>query len=68
MEYEKIIKKLKETRESKNLSYEDVGNAIGRPFLTIFCIENGRKQLSVVDFLKICKFLEISPLDFLDEN
>ena len=66
MEYKEIIEKLKEFRKEKNVSNEELATLMGKSRIFIFCIENGRTEFKLMDFLKICEILDISPNELLD--
>lgn len=52
--------RLKELRHEKNLTIRDVGDKIGLDPSAISLIENGKRKLSDIDIVKICKAYNVS--------
>jgi transcriptional regulator with XRE-family HTH domain len=52
---------LEELRERRELTREDVGNAVGVTQFSIKNYENGSQRIPLVTFLRICAFLKVHP-------
>ena len=68
MEYEQILKKLRETRRKKKISGRQVAEVMGKSKQLIVYIEGGKVDLKLKDYLKFCEALEISPCALLDSE
>ena len=66
MEYEKLLKKLKELRKMKKISCREIAEAMGKTRGYIYYLESGKTELKLKEYLKICEILEISPRELLD--
>lgn len=66
---EKFIgKQIARLRTVKNVSARDMSLSIGQNQNYINSIENGKMLPSMMGFLYICKFLEVEPKVFFDDN
>ncbi|MGE4341675.1 MAG: helix-turn-helix domain-containing protein [Bacilli bacterium] len=63
-----IIKKIKYTRQKLKITQETMGLRLGVSRETYRNIENGRINLKLSDYLKICHILELSPSYFLSHH
>jgi len=68
MDAAKIGLRLAMLRNAKGLSASAMSEAIGKSSNYINKIESGKSLPSVEMLIEICKFLEISPADFFDEE
>ena len=68
MEYEELLKRLRETRKKKGISLRKMGEALGVSGQQISFFERGHTALKVKDYLLICDVLKISPRELLDGN
>jgi transcriptional regulator with XRE-family HTH domain len=64
----KVIQSLKLIRENKKISRETISNYLSISQSTYKDIENERIRLTLENFLLICKFLEISPMELLKDD
>ena len=68
MEYETLIERLKELRKIKKVSCRDLAAAMEKTRGYIYYVENGKIELKMKDYLKICEFLDVSPRELLDSK
>lgn len=68
MEYERFLKKLKEERKRKGISLRKLGEELGVTGQIISMWENNRASLKIKDYFSVCKILEISPIDLLEDE
>ena len=66
MNYEEFLKKLRDTRIAKNVSYKEIGGAIGVTPQTIYAMEKGKTSLRMKDYFVICELLNIPPRELFD--
>lgn len=64
----KINQKLKALREQKNLSQQQVADALYTAQTTISNIENGKAGLDVTMLLKFANFYNVKPQELLGDN
>lgn len=57
-----INEKIKLIRKQKNYTQKDIANYLQIAQTSYSDIENGIARLSLEDYLKICKFLELDPI------
>lgn len=57
-----INEKIKLIRKEKNYTQKDIANYLQIAQTSYSDIENGIARLSLEDYLKICKFLELDPI------
>ncbi len=60
--------RIKEIRKSKDLSQEKLANLVGLDRTYMTSVENGKRNVSIVNIKKICDGLEISLNDFFDSS
>lgn len=63
---DQLSKKLKDLREKKGLSPEELAEKIGFAKSTIWAYESGKKQISVSHLARIADFFEVSVDGLLD--
>jgi len=64
----KVIESLKLIRESKKITRDQISKYLNISSGTFRDIENERIRLTLENFLLICKFLEISPMELLKDD
>lgn len=64
----RLSKKIKDLREAKGLSPEELADRLGFAKSTVWAYESGKKQVSVVHLERLADFFEISVDSFLDRN
>lgn len=62
-----VIDKIRLLREKRNLSQKEMGLFLGVSRETYRNLENGKIQLRLDDYLKICKILNVAPSYFLSD-
>jgi len=65
---EEILKKITQTRKKRGLSLENMGFELGISDSAYRKIENNQSKLSLENFLKIAKTLEVTANELLDEK
>lgn len=68
MEEKDFANRLARLRTEKGISARDMSLSMGQNPGYINNIENGKAFPSVAAFFSICRFLDISPRDFFDEE
>ncbi|MEZ0481707.1 helix-turn-helix domain-containing protein [Planococcus sp. SSTMD024] len=63
-----LSKKIKDLREARGLSPEELADRLGFAKSTVWAYESGKKQVSVVHLERLADFFEISVDSFLDRN
>lgn len=63
-----VIRRIREIRENKKISRQQIADYIGIARDTYRDIEYGRIRLSLENYLMICEFLQLSPMEFLKES
>ncbi|MFP3356179.1 helix-turn-helix domain-containing protein [Planococcus citreus] len=63
-----LSKKIKDLREAKGLSPEELADRLGFAKSTVWAYESGKKQVSVVHLERLADFFEISVDSLLDRN
>ncbi|MFZ7338035.1 helix-turn-helix domain-containing protein [Comamonas jiangduensis] len=58
---------LAKKRKSKGLHQIDVAKALQRPQSFVSKYENGERKIDVIDFIQICRSMNIDPTSILDE-
>lgn len=61
-DYKTFISLIKEYREQKSITQDDVAEYLNTQQTMISKMERGERRIDVLEFWKICKFLEI-PVD-----
>jgi len=60
-EYQMVIKALREARIASHITQDELARAFGRPQSFIAKVESGERRLDVVEFVKLCRLVHISP-------
>lgn len=63
-----LSKKIKDLREARGLSPEELADRLGFAKSTVWAYESGKKQVSVVHLERLADFFEISLDSLLDRN
>lgn len=63
-----LSKKIKDLREVRGLSPEELADRLGFAKSTVWAYESGKKQVSVVHLERLADFFEISVDSLLDRN
>lgn len=58
---------LSNKRRSKHLHQMDVANALQRPQSFVSKYENGERKIDVIDFIQICRSMNLDPASILNE-
>ena len=66
MLYEEFFQKLKRARKAKSVTVEELANVLQVAPSHINRIESGKTEIRISEFLRWCKYLEISPRGFFD--
>ncbi len=66
MLYEEFCQKLKRVRKAKNVTVEELANALQVVPSHINRIESGKTEMRISEFLRWCNCLEVSPRGFFD--
>ena len=64
-EHRKLIDWLKEKRVSQKLSMRDLAEKLGTRHTLVGKVEQGERRLEVIEFLKYCEALDVSPIEGL---
>ena len=64
-QYQKFEQCLQHARETRKLTQADVASRLGKPQSFVSKYETGERRLDVIEFLAVCKALEIRPADVL---
>ncbi|KHN61514.1 helix-turn-helix domain-containing protein [Dickeya fangzhongdai] len=67
LEYQSVIKILREARIKQGITQEDLANALGRPQSFVAKIENGERRLDVVEFAHIAHLLSVDASTVLEK-
>ncbi len=63
-----IVKKIQEIRETKKIARKDIANFLCISPETYRDIEYGKIRLSLDNYLSICSYLNLSPMELLNNN
>lgn len=63
-----IGQKIRDLRKSKNVSQQQLGDALGKSHAAISDIETGKTDLSVNDLTKIATFFDVSVNTFIENS
>ncbi|EFI3319821.1 TPA: helix-turn-helix domain-containing protein [Escherichia coli] len=66
-DYQMVIKALREARIACGITQQEVASAFGRPQSFIAKVESGERRLDVVEFVRLCRFLNIEPASILNK-
>lgn len=61
--YKKLRRLLAEARADAGLTQLQVAERMKRPQSFVSKYENGERQLDVIEFMSVCRALNVSPLD-----
>lgn len=63
--YEKFEQCLQQAREARELTQAQVASRLRKPQSYVSKYETGERRLDVIEFLEVCKALNIRPTDVL---
>ncbi|EHZ9859085.1 TPA: helix-turn-helix domain-containing protein [Escherichia coli] len=66
IEYQMVIKALREARVAGHITQEELGKALGRPQSFIAKVENGERRLDIVEFVHLCRLVGIDPVSIIN--
>ncbi|WP_394866145.1 helix-turn-helix domain-containing protein [Klebsiella pneumoniae] len=66
-DYQMVIKALREARIACGITQQEVASAFGRPQSFIAKAESGERRLDVVEFVRLCRLLNIEPASILNK-
>lgn len=66
-DYQIVIKALRDARIACGITQQEVASAFGRPQSFIAKVENGERRLDVVEFVRLCRLLNIEPASILNK-
>jgi cytoskeletal protein RodZ len=64
--YEKLRTWLKQSREETGLTLRDVADAMGRHHSVLGKMEQDRRKIEILEFVRYCKILGVDPHEGLD--
>ncbi len=64
-EYQRLANWLKAQREAKNLTMRQLSEIMGTTHSFIGKVEQRERRLDVIEFLRYCEVLEVSPVEGL---
>ncbi|EDS8886670.1 helix-turn-helix transcriptional regulator [Salmonella enterica] len=67
IEYQMVIKALREARVADHITQEELGKALGRPQSFIAKVENGERRLDIVEFVHLCRLVGIDPVSIINK-
>ncbi|WP_373240603.1 helix-turn-helix domain-containing protein [Kluyvera ascorbata] len=67
IEYQMVIKALREVRVAGHITQEELGKALGRPQSFIAKVENGERRLDIVEFVHLCRLVGIDPASIINK-
>ena len=67
IEYQMVIKALREARVAGHITQEELGKALGRPQSFIAKVENGERRLDIVEFVHLCRLVGIDPASIFNK-
>lgn len=65
-EHKKLISWLKEKREERGLTMRELASLLGAQHTLIGKVEQGERRLDVVEYIKYCSALKVSPILGID--
>lgn len=68
MEYYDILKTIKQIRINKKITQQEIANYLNISQQSYSDLEKAKTKLTLVDFFKICKKLNISPINLIKED
>lgn len=66
-DYQLVIKALWDARIACGITQQEVASAFGRPQSFIAKVESGERRLDVVEFVRLCRLLNIEPASILNK-
>lgn len=66
-EYQMVIKVLREARVAGHITQEELGKALGRPQSFIAKVENGERRLDIVEFVHLCRLVDLDPVNIINK-
>lgn len=60
--YAKLIKQLVDCRKKQKMTQTELSACMGKPQSFIAKIENRERRLDVIEFLELCKHMQIDPI------
>lgn len=66
-EYQMVIKVLREARVAGHITQEELGKALGRPQSFIAKVENGERRLDIVEFVYLCRLVDLDPVNIINK-
>lgn len=66
-EYQMVIKVLREARVAGHITQEELGKALGRPQSFIAKVENGERRLDIVEFVYLCRLVNLDPVNIINK-
>ncbi|EFE07304.1 helix-turn-helix domain-containing protein [Citrobacter youngae] len=67
IEYQMVIKALREARVAGHITQDELGKALGRPQSFIAKVENGERRLDIVEFVHLCRLVGIDPVSIINK-
>lgn len=67
IEYQMVIKALREARVAGHITQEELGKVLGRPQSFIAKVENGERRLDIVEFVHLCRLVGIDPVSIINK-
>lgn len=62
----KLLSILRKARRASGKTQEEVAELLGKPQSWMSKIENGERELSVIDYLSLCKAINLNPSKTLE--
>jgi len=66
-EYDALRSLIREVRESKGISQEELSRQMGRPITFVGKIEMGTRRLDVIELMEIAKVLDVDIVRFVTD-
>ena len=60
--YAKLIKQLVDCRKRQKITQAELSACMGKPQSFIAKIENKERRLDVIEFLELCKYMQVDPI------
>ncbi|HCL5335706.1 TPA: helix-turn-helix transcriptional regulator [Salmonella enterica] len=67
IEYQMVIRALRDARVAGHITQEDLGRALGKPQSFIAKVENGERRLDVVEFVYLCRLVSVDPVSIISK-
>lgn len=67
IEYQMVIRALRDARVAGHITQEELGKALGRPQSFIAKVENGERRLDIVEFVHLCRLVSIDPVSIINK-